>query len=103
MRFHRGYMVGFLLLAIIIIALPLTIYIAQKPQHTPQQAAGGGTALLVSPHSRDSNPGTQTTPHVARGGNALYVSPSGMASKPGTKKAPFATIEKAASEATPRT
>ena len=77
MRFHRGYMVGFLLLARIIIVLSLTIYIAQKPQHTQQQAAGGGTALLVSPHSSDSNPGTQT--------------------------APFATIEKADSVATPGT
>src|SRR5260221_184400 len=103
MRFHRGYMVGFLLLAIIIIALPLTIYIAQKPQHTQQQAAGGGTALLVSPHSRDSNPGTQTTPQGAGGGNALYVSPSGRDSNPGTQTAPFATIEKADSVATPGT
>jgi parallel beta-helix repeat protein len=103
MRFHRGYMVGFLLLAIIIIALPLTIYIAQKPQQTQQQAAGGGTALLVSPHSRDRNPGTQTTPQGAGGGNALYVSPSGRDRNPGTQTAPFATIKKADSVATPGT
>lgn len=99
MRFHRGHVVGFLLLAVIVIALPSIAFITQKIQ----QAAGGGNALYASPSGRDSNPGTQTTPQGAGGGNALYVSPSGRDSNPGTQTAPFATIEKADSVATPGT
>ena len=99
MRFHRGYMVGFFLLAIIVIAFPLTLFIIQKIQ----QAAGGGNALYISPHSRNSNPGTQITPQGPGGGVALYVSLSGSDRNRGTKTAPFATIEKADSVATPGT
>src|SRR5690242_17632952 len=95
MRFHRRHVVGFLFLAIIVIALPLTIFIAQKIQ----QAAGGDNALHISP----SNSNTQTTPQGVGSGNALYVSPSGSDRNPGTQISPFATLEKADSVATPGT
>ena len=97
MRFHRGRIVRFLLLAIVVIALPLTVFITQKIQQT----AGGGKASYVSPS------GTvfiaQKIHQAAGGSNASYVSPSGSDNNPGTQRAPFATIEKADSVATPGT
>jgi hypothetical protein len=92
MRFYRRHVVGYLLLALILIALPLTVFVTQKIQQ-----AAGGNALYVAP------PGTLTASQAAGGGNTLYVSPSGRDSNPGTRTAPFATIEKADSVATPGT
>src|ERR1700694_3888447 len=100
MRLRRRHVVGSLLLTIIVIALPLTVFNAQKIQH---QAVGGGNALYMPPPNKESNPGTQTAPQVAGSSKALYVSPSGRDSNPGTKTAPFATIDKADNVATPGT
>src|SRR5438034_941313 len=85
MRFHRRYIVGFLLSVIIVIALfsfimrdtQTIVRNVQKPQPIYTPVASGGHALYVSTQGSDNNPGTQT--------------------------APFATIEKADSVATPGT
>src|SRR5438067_663298 len=95
MKYHLGRIIGFLLLVIIVIDLPFTIYIAQKPQQTHIAQKPQQTHIAQKPQ--------QTQQQTVGGGNALYVSPSGSNSNPGTQTAPFATIEKADSVATPGT
>jgi hypothetical protein len=71
MRSFSSRFTGFLLLAILLSAIPLIVFITH--QHQGQYAAGG---------------------------NVYYVSPSGSDSNDGSQAHPFATIHKAASVAT---
>jgi len=113
MRFTRNfYIIGSLLLIILIIAVSLTVVIAQKGPGTGLQVAGQQAVgsqgspvppvLTVLPQPRAEGPTPTGGPEPA-GGKAYYVSPAGDDTNDGSQTHPFATIQHAAKLVTPGT